>query len=165
MHNAKIGLLKGCFTGLRHSDWAKLQIDDSELINNKEYYRVYVQKTREHIYILANDRLKAILEHPTVERSLNKTNKNLKKMAQEAGIDDLFTYPVHKGSETTLMTVPKFEKVTTHIGRRSFAVNSLLGGVDHYLIMKAGGWKSESSFKRYLQLSSVDGLDVFSDIY
>jgi len=94
----------------------------------------------------------------TYETSLNKANINVKTVCEKSGIDIPFIKEEFKGNKFKEIKMPKYKAVTTHIGRRSFACNSYKAGVPHHIIMKVGGWESQASFKKYLHLSSTDGL-------
>lgn len=55
----------------------------------------------------------------------------------------------------------KYELVTTHTMRRSFATNAALEGKLYYAIMAITGHKTERSFLRYIKLDQLDAVKVF----
>ena len=165
LQNTQTELLKGCYSGLRHSDWNKLTIDNKVRIGDRDYYKVFMQKTQDFVHVPAFDRLGVLISRKSVTRSNQKFNAAAKELCKEAGIDQPFSKPVHKGNKTEIVTKPKHEFVSSHIGRRSFACNSLLKGVPINFIMQVGGWKTENSFRKYVQLSSVDGLEHFDNVF
>lgn len=165
LENAKILLLKGCYSGQRFSDWHKLKPDSLVKIGTEEYYRITNKKTREVVHILAFDKLKHLVNMEARNISLAKFNKYVKDVCRIAEIDQPFIKPTYKGNVMKETQYKKYQVVTSHIGRRSFVCNSLLAGVPVESIMKVGGWKSESSFRKYVQLSSLDGLGVFKEAF
>lgn len=165
LENARIGLLKGCYSGLRHSDWHRLKLDKKTVINGREYYVVSNQKTRNIVHIPAFPKLQEIVDRPYSPASLKNTNPALKTLCKEVGINQPWTKYTYKKNVEKVVTIPKYDAISTHIGRRSFACNSYIAGVPKNLIMKVGGWKTEKSFNKYLQLSSVDGMEHFDNVF
>ena len=53
-------------------------------------------------------------------------------------------------------TTPKYDLVTSHTARRSFATNAFLADVPVLAIMKITGHKTETSFMKYIKMSSKD---------
>ncbi len=144
----------GCWTGLRFSDWNKI---NKENISDG-YLDVKQQKTGDQI---------AIPLHPTVEEIINKYdgvlpaiisnqkfNEFLKEIAEAAKINDKIKKTTTKGNFTTTKTHEKWELVTTHTARRSFATNLYLAGVPSLTIMAITGHKTESSFMKYIKVTS-----------
>lgn len=167
LENAKIELLKGCYSGLRHSDWSKLSLDNIRKIGDREYFVIVPQKTQGQnvVHIPAFPILKTLLSKRSYAVSNQKLNEHLKNVCLHAKIDQVFSKPVYKGNRTIVIQKPKHELVSSHIARRSFACNSIIQGVPARIVMQVGGWKSESSFRQYLQLSSIDGLDHFDGVF
>jgi integrase len=54
----------------------------------------------------------------------------------------------------------KFELVTTHTARRSFATNMYKMGIPTRSIMAITGHQSESSFRAYIRLDSEEHADI-----
>ena len=50
----------------------------------------------------------------------------------------------------------KWELITTHTARRSFATNAYLGNVPSISIMKITGHRTEKSFLKYIKISQED---------
>jgi integrase len=89
-----------------------------------------------------------------VSISNQRFNEYLKEVAER------FT-PLHETitKETTVrghkvtQTLPKWQLVTTHTARRSFATNMFKEGFPAQTIMKITGHRTEASFMTYLKLS------------
>ena len=61
-----------------------------------------------------------------------------------------------KGTLTYAETKPKYDLVTSHTARRSFATNAYLAGLPPISIMKITGHKTESSFMKYIKISEKE---------
>jgi hypothetical protein len=59
---------------------------------------------------------------------------------------------------------PKFELVTSHIGRRSFATNHY-GRLRNFSIMLVTGHKTESQFLEYIGKRNTDHINDFHKYY
>jgi site-specific recombinase XerD len=59
--------------------------------------------------------------------------------------------------------VQKYNEVSTHTARRSFATNMKRKGIDNKIIMAATGHKTEKSFNIYLKLDNQDYMDMLAD--
>ena len=53
-------------------------------------------------------------------------------------------------------TVSKWELVTSHTARRSFATNAFLNDVPALAIMQITGHRTESAFMKYIRMSPKD---------
>ena len=61
-----------------------------------------------------------------------------------------------KGGKRHTETFKKFELITTHTARRSFATNAYLQNVPTISIMKITGHRTEKSFLKYIKISQED---------
>lgn len=59
-----------------------------------------------------------------------------------------------KGGMRQTRVLEKWQLITTHTARRSFATNAFLAGVPTISIMKITGHKSELVFMHYIKISS-----------
>jgi integrase len=142
----------GCYTGLRFSDIVSIKpehINDGmvELTQVKTKERVAIPLTRE------------------VERILNKYNNSLKKISNQKFNDYLYevvklckglklevTKKTIQGGKTIIIKKPKYEFVTSHTARRSFATNEYMTkGLSVRDIMTITGHKTERSFYKYIR--------------
>lgn len=133
-----------CFSGLRYSDVAKLRRSDIK----GDHIHVVTKKTDDPLDMELNKFTQAILakyadRHPDDLAlpiiSNQKTNKDIKELAQLAGIDQ----PVRKvrwvRSERIETVVPKYQLVTSHCGRRTFIVTALYLEIPSEVIRKWTG--------------------------
>ena len=75
---------------------------------------------------------------------------------EKAKIKDTVKTAITKGGKTENSINEKFELITTHTARRSFATNAYLMDVPSISIMKITGHKTESSFMKYIRISQED---------
>ncbi|MEI6764883.1 MAG: site-specific integrase [Bacteroidota bacterium] len=152
----------GCWTGLRFSDFSKIQPEN--IIKNKdgEFLEIETQKTREPVVIPIHWTVKEILNkyNGTTQNSLpralsnQKMNAYLKKIGETKEImQELTTHTKTKGGMNVSKMVKKYELITTHTARRSFSTNAYLDGVPIITIMKITGHKTEKAFMRYIKIT------------
>ena len=86
--------------------------------------------------------------------SNQKTNQFLKEMAKKV---EVLKTPVSisftKGGLKLSETFEKWELITSHTARRSFATNEYLAGTPSLTIMAITGHKTEKAFLRYIKLT------------
>lgn len=149
--------LIGCYTGLRFSDLSKLKAAN---INTDGTISVKTQKTNQNVIVPIHPIVKSILEKydyqlPRIP-SNQKFNDYIKKVAELAGINEQITTEITKGGFKVMGTTEKFNLVTSHTARRSFATNAFLNDVPSIAIMKITGHKTESAFMKYIKMSAKD---------
>lgn len=145
--------LVGCWTGLRFSDWNK--VTPSNITNGN--LKLKQQKTGGVVLIPL---------HPTVEYLINKYNGNLpevitnqkfndylKEVAKMAGFTDVVHKTITKGGITRTTKYKKWERVTTHTARRSFATNLYNAGLPSITIMAITGHRTEAAFLKYIKVT------------
>ncbi len=146
--------LIGCHTGLRYSDYSILKPE-----NIKEGFIETTQiKTGEPVVIPIHNTVKKIIEKyngilPT-SISNQKTNEYLKQVGKLLpSLQKTFTQTFTKGGFKVIENKCKWELLTTHTGRRSFASNEYLAGMPALTIMAITGHKTEKAFLRYIKLT------------
>jgi integrase len=80
-------------------------------------------------------------------------NKKIKEVGKLAGINDEIITIITRGGKRVETAIKKFEKITNHTARRSFATNLYLAGVPTLAIMKMTGHKTERSFLKYIRVT------------
>jgi integrase len=147
----------GCDTGLRFSDLSRLTKDN---INSDNTISIKTQKTGKVVVIPMTPRVKTIFEKYNYvlpdSISNQKYNEYLKDIARRANLKEpISTTRTIKGMLVT-RTVEKWELVTSHTARRSFATNAFLADVPAIAIMKITGHKTESAFMKYIKMTAKD---------
>nr|DAQ65581.1 MAG TPA: Integrase [Caudoviricetes sp.] len=146
-----------CFTGLRYSDLKKLTHDNITPTS----IRYYAQKTDQLIEVDINDHARAILDKykgeetplpPMAEQRLNRT---LKSVCEQAGINAPVTRLRYSGRQRIEETLPKYEVITSHIGRHTFVVQALTLGIPSEVIRKYTGHKTEKTMRPYVAIADT----------
>jgi integrase len=145
-----------CSTGLRYSDLAQLKW---EHINNNAI-SLTILKTKERLTIPLNVYSSAILEKyknhfkPLPIMSAQNLNLYLKTLGELVGIDEQIEKVRFYGTERRETIAPKFNRLTMHVGRKTFVTLSLELGMASEVIMSITGHKDYKSFKRYLNIEN-----------
>lgn len=156
-----------CFTGLRFSDVENLQRE-----NIKEgHIELVIQKTKSRNSIPLNSYAKEILERykhldkPLPVISNQKTNEYLYEIGQEVELNELVAKSTYRGAEVVTNYLPKYEILTTHVGRKTFITNSLILGMHERVVREFSGHKKDSTFKRYVAFADKQKQEMMNDIW
>lgn len=146
--------LIGCFTGLRFSDYTQIK---KENIIESNKLKIKSQKTNETVVIPIHSKVQAILEKYNFELpkpiTNQKTNEYLKVVGEMAELNEIVESSITKGGTRIKSTVPKYQLISSHTARRSFATNLYLADVPAITIMKITGHKSEKVFLQYIRVT------------
>ncbi|CAN5465300.1 site-specific integrase [soil metagenome] len=143
-----------CYLGLRYSDLNKLNKNQFSVIKEQLCLKIRMQKTDGLLGFPVLKSAENILRNydyqlPSV--SVSQFNKTIKNLCFEAGITELETKRETKGGIKIITTLPRFEMVSSHTGRRSFATNFYNDGVPLKQLMAITGHKTEASIRRYIK--------------
>ena len=154
--------LIGCWTGLRFSDFTQIQAENFVDGN----IRVKTQKTGELVIIPL---------HPIVDFILNKYegklpkaisnqkfNEHLKELGKIAGFEEKRSISTTKGGKKDTQFLAKWELISSHTARRSFATNLYNEGENAVTLMKITGHKTERSFLKYIKMDKEQAADTIS---
>jgi integrase len=154
-----------CYTGLRFSDLIELR--NENIINNGSVVRIRTQKTGEVVIIPLKGYVKEILKKydgvPPQAISNQKMNEYLKELGELAEIKEDVIISLTKGGKRQTENFKKYELITTHTARRSFATNAYLQNVPTISIMKITGHRTEKSFLKYIKISQEDNANKLID--
>lgn len=144
----------GCLTGLRFSDFSTLTKQNFV----GDYIIKPTKKTGATVYIPVSDYVYEIFEkydeNITLNLSSQHFNRYLKKICNQIGFDEQITFTQTIGGERKLLTKQKWQLITSHTARRSFATNTYISGrMKTYEIMAVTGHTTEKSFFRYIKIS------------
>ncbi|WP_423148037.1 site-specific integrase [Rubrolithibacter danxiaensis] len=145
----------GCYTGLRFSDLAKL--DKSNFIKDNTQIKIKTQKTGETVVIPVHPFVKEVFikygnSLPKVI-SNQKMNDYLKEIGKLAELKENVIIGSIQGGRKTNESFLKYQLLTTHTARRSFATNAYLADIPSMDIMKITGHRSERSFIKYIRVT------------
>jgi site-specific recombinase XerD len=147
----------GCYTGLRYIDLS--QLTEKNLVD-KTKFKITTEKTGELVVIPIHPYVGKILAKYgwNLPESLSnqKMNDYLKELGQLAELDTSVSITTSKGGSRVVETSKKYELITVHTARRSFATNAYLMGVPTISIMKITGHRTEKAFLKYIKISQED---------
>ena len=118
-------------TGQRFSDVQAMRWEDI----HDTVWHLQVKKTNVTVRVPLTSPALRILEarsgesKPLPRLSNQKTNLYLKHVCRLAGIDDAVTVTVQKGGERERVTGPKWERITSHVARKTFVTLALQSGM------------------------------------
>lgn len=153
---ARDSFLVSCWTSLRYSDISNL--NPNHIFLEEKVIKITTQKTGARVTIPLNSVVMGILAKydnrmPPV-RCNQATNRMIKQICQKAGINTRITVVKASGGVKSEAVYEKWELVTTHTARRSFATNAYKMGIPTLSIMKITGHKTESCFMKYIRFSA-----------
>jgi integrase len=172
--NAKDWLIIGCYIGQRVSDLLVLTQKNIKVRNGIELIELTQKKTGKRVAIPLHPKVKEVIERNGGDFPRNisdqKFNKHIKDVCKLAGIDQLT-----KGGKMTydegndmwrkeLGNYPKWELVTTHICRRSFASN-FYGDIPTALLISITGHATEAQFLGYIGKNQNDFASQLADYW
>ena len=142
----------GCYTGLRFSDLTRIQPQHVEngmitIEQSKTGNEVIIPMVKEVLPIL--EKYKSAL--PKI--SNQKYNEYLNEVCKKCEVlgKEITTTGI-KGGKKIITIQPKYESVSSHTARRSFATNEFKAGdLEISEIMAITGHKTEKSFYKYIR--------------
>jgi integrase len=147
----------GCHTGLRFSDY--LQMNKENIVDGNKL-KIKAIKTNQLTYVPLNPVVLEILNKYSFqlpkEISNQKMNEYLKEIGKLANLDEPITINCIKGGEKKQTTFKKYELISTHCARRSFATNAFLANVPVISLMKITGHTQEKTFLQYIRISQQE---------
>ena len=148
----------GCYTGLRYSDL--FTINNENLIDKQTKLRIKTEKTGELVIIPLHTYIKEIIKKhngiPQYKITNQTMNESLKAIAEQSGIKENTLITSTQGTDTVTNSYKKYELVSVHTARRSFATNAYLNDIPTISIMKITGHRTEKSFLKYIKISQED---------
>ncbi len=89
-------------------------------------------------------------------------NEYIKEVAERAGICGIESVTRTQGCEVVTTTHPKYELISSHTGRRSFATNMYKDGLPSLTIMSITGHKTERNFLTYIKVSQKEHAEMMA---
>lgn len=161
-----------CFTSLRFSDASNLKRANI----SGDSLTITTIKTADTLTIELNKYARAVLEryadadlggyalpHITNQRM----NMYLKDLCELCEINRPITHTYYRGSERVDETLPKYELIGTHTGRRTFICNALMLGIPAEIVMKWTGHADYKSMKPYIDVTNnakAKAMDKFNEL-
>lgn len=177
LDNARDWLLISCYTGQRVSDFMRFTPDMIRIENGKHLLEFRQKKTGKLMVIPFGKEAREILNkrNGNFPRTISdqKYNDFIKEVCQKAGFKEmtkgkiiqciapLDKKPTRNDYRKITGNFEKWELVTSHIGRRSFATNHY-GKVPTTYLMNITGHSTEKMFLNYIKKSNKDlALDAY----
>ncbi|MEO6758202.1 MAG: phage integrase SAM-like domain-containing protein [Saprospiraceae bacterium] len=160
--------LIGAYTGLRFSDFTRIRPELIEAVNGESILSITTQKTGEQVSIPLLPIPLALLRKYNFEApkiSNQKMNDYLKELGQLAGMTGKMIVIGSKGGKREDLTAEKWEKLTTHVARRSFATNFYRAGIQPGVLMKITGHSTERQFMQYIAIDGKENAQHFADLH
>lgn len=158
--------LVGCYTALRYSDYSRINKTHIKTSpGGRKTIVITTKKTSQTVEIPIRPELDAILKkhnHNLPKTYEQKINKGIKHLGFIAGITEPVNVEKLIGGELKTETVPKYKLIKTHTARRSGATNMYKAGIPPISIMKITGHKTESSFLRYIKLTTEETAEILA---
>mgnify|MGYP000147379716 FL=1 len=159
-------LLIGLSIGQRVSDVLKLTAKNIRKAPSGLYIDIIQQKTKKAVTVgVADPMVIELLEHEFPKKiSQVAFNKEIKILCKLAGIDEWVNGFKNnpKTRRKEIVKAPKYEFVTSHIMRRSFASN-YYGKIETPLLMNITGHTKESTFLTYI--GTHQNKDALADLF
>lgn len=155
----------GAFTGLRFSDFTALKSSHIKGDN----IEIFQQKTGGKVVVPIHWTVKEILNKydnnlPT-DISNQKMNEYIKEVYEKAEITEQVEILNTQAGLRKVESFPKYQLVSTHTARRSFATNLYLQGVPAQSIMKITGHRTETAFLKYIRLDGKEHANVLREMW
>ena len=151
----------GAWTGLRFEDFSMLDPDEHFIERDGERFIVIeAGKVDKQVLIPEFPAVRTIVDKygGKLPRRISnqKFNEYLKEVCKLAGIRQPFTKGRTVGGVRRVDTFEKWELVSTHTARRSFATNFYKRGAPSISIMQVTGHKTEDSFLKYIKAGAEE---------
>lgn len=167
LEKARDLFLIGCYSGLRYSDFSRIQPEHIREHKGQRIIQLVTQKTEQTVFIPLHPILDNVLKkygYTSPKMSNQKMNNYLKEVGQVAGLTNEIMVFNSKGGKHTQKAVPMWEMLTTHVARRSFATNYYQAHpelIDN--IMKITGHTTEKMFRAYIVTDALDSALKFAE--
>ena len=149
-----------CFLGIRYGDYKQIIPSNISLKGNQYYLDIIMNKVKNPISIPLNQNTLNILKKWDFKLpylSNNDVNKYIKSACKKAEINEVII-------ENDIVK-KKYELISCHSGRRSFATNGYISNIPIKSLMSITGHKKESTFYNYVQISREENLKEIINIY
>ena len=167
LSNTRDLFIIGLRTGLRLSDIS--QLTEKNLLENS--INITAKKTNQNLNIPIHPQVREIINkrNGKLPTSISRQNFNLyiKEITQKAGITTKVfgSKKTEENNRKQEGIYEKWELVSSHTCRRSFATNLFLQGIDSRLIMNATGHKSEKQLRSYVKASQDQKNQVINQLW
>lgn len=152
-----------CFLGLRFKDFKKVMADPKAHIKiegNTKFFTINTHKTKSEVALpiskIVYDLLQSFSDGYYKGITASYYNTSIKEIGRRAGLTQDVVFVRTEGGVRTETILKKYELMSSHTARRSFATNATLLGLQKRIIMQMTGHKTEEAFDRYVRCSPIE---------
>lgn len=163
---ARDAFLVLCETGLRISDYSKVDVSIKSKENGRKFIHLTQAKTDGEVVIPVSARLDKILNkhNGTLPKVRDQyINRDIKKVAELCEFNEVLRWNERKLGKSYEKTCKKWKKISCHTGRRTFCTNAYLAGIEPLKIMMISGHSTESNFLKYIKISKEQNATLLAD--
>lgn len=151
-----------CHLGLRLSDWNRLSSSEWNFVDNT--ITINTTKTKERITVPLSTFVKELYGkyEGRFPNHIDKghLNRQLEKIGELAHIDSDIYMMETRGGVAKQVHYKKYQLISSHTGRRSFATNLYLKCKQTKLVMAFTGHKTEENFFKYICIGKKENADI-----
>lgn len=155
----------GCWTGCRFSDLHKVKKENV----HGDFIYMEQQKSENRVVIPLHPMVKSIFEKYNDDLpsmiSNQKFNDYVKKVCEKAKFTESISKGITKGGKRKTEINQKWEMVTSHTARRSFATNLYKSRFPTLGIMKMTGHKTEKAFLSYIKVTEEEHAEMLRKLW
>ncbi|MCM1293324.1 MAG: site-specific integrase [Bacteroides sp.] len=152
----------GCWTGLRRADLCR--INEAVFDLEKNLLTIQTQKTSARVAIPLHPYVRELYAkyHGVFPKLIDKSkaNSQLKELGRLAGVNSVHLHKTVKGGKDVVTKLLKYQLISFHTARRSFATNLYRKGAPLVSIMKMTGHTTESNFLKYIKITRQEHAEV-----
>lgn len=165
LDNARDIFIIGCETGLRISDLKRLCEENIIEDEGDRFIRIEMRKTEKSVTIPISSRVEEIfVKYKKHTENIfpkaisdQKMNEYIKEIASKIDIlKDTVSFTTTINDKRVSVSKAKFELISNHTARRSFATNAVIRGIPRTMVMAMTGHKTEKSFNRYIRMDELE---------
>ncbi len=174
LKNARDWLIIGCYIGQRVSDLLILTRENLIIKNGVEFIELTQKKTGKYVLIPMHWKVKSILENRNgnFPRYISdvKFNLHIKDVCKEAGIvaptkgGKMLTNEKTKTTRKEYGIFPKWELISSHVCRRSYATN-FYGEMPTSWLIAITAHSTEKQFLEYVGKPAIDTAQQIAEFY
>ena len=154
-----------CATSLRFSDVGSIRNENVR----DNFIHLNQQKTSGNVSVPLNELSSKILRKYNYSLpklpTLKIFNRHIKRICRKSGITQEVEVVHFYQGKKNIYSVPKYNLVTSHTGRRSYITHLIKKGVPHQIIMKISGHSSYVAFSKYVRLELNDISESLANVF
>ena len=163
---AQFFMLVNCHVGLRFSDL--LDVVKNHTITGNEL-RIVQIKTRNPVKLYISEKVKDMIlrlkELYIAKYDRENINLNLKEIGKTLGMNEIESATKLVGNDRFTIEKPRWQLLTTHVGRRTFATTAAMKGMPLHVIKQYTGHKSLDSLEKYLNAANFDDREILENLF